>query len=91
MEAVLYILARTVQLFLSAVSSCMFFTVILQFFVNTETNRAFRIFNTVSEVFVFPFRVILAKLNLFQGVPIDMPFLVAYISISLISMILPVF
>ena len=69
----------------------MFMTVILQFFVNTETNKAYRVFATVSEVFVFPFRVIMAKFNLFQGTPVDMPFLFAYILVSLTTMLLPVF
>ena len=89
MEQVLYISAKTVQLFLSGISLCMFFTVILQFFVNPEESKAYRFFGTVSEFFVFPFRVIMTKLNLFQGTPIDMPFLFAYLSISLISMLLP--
>ena len=89
-ELILYIFAKTVQLTLSGVSLCMFFTVILQFFVNPEESRAYRFFGTVSEIFVMPFRVILAKLNLFQGIPIDMPFMIAYLSISLISMLLPV-
>ena len=89
-EPILYIFAKTVELFLSAVSSCMFLTVILQFFVNPETNKAYRFFSTVSELFVFPFRVVLAKLNLFQGLPIDMPFFIAYISIALVSMMLPI-
>ena len=68
----------------------MFLTVILQFFVDRETNKAYRIFATVSEVFVYPFRVIMAKFNLFQGTPIDMPFFIAYIFVSLISLFLPI-
>ena len=90
MELVLYILAKSVQLFLSAISLCMFMTVILQFFVNPEESKAYRLFSTITEFVVFPFRVIMAKLNLFQGTPIDMPFLFAYLTVSLISMLMPV-
>ena len=89
MEQVLYILAKTVELFLRGVSLCMFMTVILQFFVNPEESKVYRLFGTRSEFFVFPFRVIMTKLNLFQGTPIDMPFLFAYLTISLISMLMP--
>ena len=89
-ELVLYILAKSVQLFLSAISLCMFMTVILQFFVNPEESKAYRLFSTITEFVVFPFRVIMAKLNLFQGTPIDMPFLFAYLTVSLISMLMPV-
>lgn len=90
MKETLYILAMTVKLFLSAVSTCMFLTVILQFFVDRENNRAYRFFNAISEVFVFPFRVIMAKLHLFESTPLDMPFFVAYITLSLLTMLLPV-
>lgn len=68
----------------------MFLTVILQFFVNTETNKAYRFFSIVSEFVVFPFRVIMAKFNLFQGTPIDMPFFFAYIFIAILSAFLPI-
>ena len=90
MEQALYIIAKTVQLSLSVISSCMFLTVILRFFVNPETSKPYQFVSTVSEFFVFPFRVIMAKLNLFQGLPIDMPFFCAYIFIAILTMILPI-
>ena len=91
MEAILYIFAKTIKLFLSGVSLCMFMTVILQFFVDRDNSRAYRFFGTVSEVFVYPFRAVLAKLHLFEKTPIDMAFLVAYLSLALINMLLPAF
>lgn len=88
-ETIFYILAKTVQIFLSALSLCMFMSVILQFFVDREGSRLYRFFGTISEIFVYPFRVIMAKFHLFENTPIDMPFLVAYITLSLVTMILP--
>lgn len=67
----------------------MFLTVILRLFVDTETNKAYRFFSIVSEFVVFPFRVIMWKLNLFQSTPIDMPFLFAFIFIAILSTFLP--
>ena len=90
MEQVLYIFAKTVALFLRAISLCMFMRVILQLFVRAEDNKLMAFFTTVSEFFVFPFRVIMAKFNIMQGTPIDAPFFVAYLFIAIISMFLPI-
>ena len=89
-EPSLYIFAKTMSLMLSGVSLCMFMSVILQFFVDREKSRAYRVFGTISEIFVYPFRVIMAKLHLFEKTPIDMPFIFAYLSLSLINLMLPV-
>lgn len=88
-EQVLYIFAKTVSLFLSAISACMFMRVILQLFVRTEDNKLLYFFTAVSELFVFPFRVIMAKFNIMQGTPIDAPFFVAYLFIALMNLFLP--
>ena len=78
------------DLFLGVISSCMFFRVILQLFGNLENNVFYRIVATVSEFFVFPFRVIMSKLNIMQNTPIDAPFFVAYIFVALVSAFLPI-
>lgn len=89
MEAILYIIAKVVALGLDAISICMFLRVILQFFVDTQNNRLYAICVTVSEFFVMPFRAIMAKFNIMQNTPIDMPFFFAYIFIFVISMLMP--
>jgi len=85
---VLYILARVVQILLGAIELAMFLQVILQFFVDRD-NKLYMLCVFVSEPFVLPFRALFAKLNLWQDVPLDMPFLFAYITISLVSVLLP--
>lgn len=89
MEAVLYIIAKAVQLALGMVMFCMFLRVILQFFVDVNSNKIYAFCVTVSELFVMPFRAIMAKLNIFQNTPLDAPFMVAYIFLSIITAILP--
>ena len=79
------------RLFLSGVSLCMFMSIILQFFVDRENSKSYRFFAIVSEIFVYPFRVILAKFHLFEGTPIDMAFIIAYLALSLVNMMLPTF
>ena len=90
MEQVFYIIAKTVSLFLSAISACMFMRVILQLFIRSEDSKLIMFFAAVTELFVFPFRVIMAKFNIMQGTPIDAPFFVAYMFIALMNLFLPV-
>ncbi len=90
MEEILYILAKTIEMFLGIVSFCMFMRVILQLFVDAENNKLFLVCATVSEFFVLPFRYIMNKLNIMQDTPIDAPFMVAYLFIVVIELFLPV-
>ncbi len=90
MEQIFYILAKSVEILLSLVSTCMFLRVILQLFVDTENNKLFLFCATVSEIFVTPFRYIMYKLNILQDTPIDAPFMVAYLVIMLLGMLLPI-
>lgn len=67
----------------------MFLRVIMQLF-NAMGSRIFQFIVTVTEFFVFPFRVIMEKFNIMQGTPIDAPFMVAYLFIVLTSAFLPI-
>ena len=89
MEVILYILAKAVAIYLSVAAYAMLGRVILQFFVVPEESRLFALCFFISEPCILPFRIIFAKLNIGQGVPIDIPFMVGYISVALIQMIMP--
>ena len=95
MEIVFYILAKVISLMLSAISLAMFARVIMQLVAmltqfNPETNKFFIFCFAVTEIFVTPFRYLCAKLNLFQGTPIDAPFFIAYLTISILQSFLPI-
>ncbi len=90
MEAFFYVLAKVVEIYLSVISLAMLLRVILQFFVDVEENRLFTLCVVVSETFVFPFRGIMQKLNIAEDTPIDLPFMVAYISLVAVTTFLPI-
>lgn len=90
LETVFYIIAKSVEILLSLISLAMLLRVVLQFFVDVEENRIYALCVYVSEPFILPFRVIMAKFNIGQNTPIDLPFFVAYISLSAISLFLPI-
>lgn len=89
-EVLFYIIAKVVEIYLSVVSLAMLLRVVLQFFVDVETNKIFMLCVLVSETFVFPFRGIMAKFNLFTDTPIDMPFMIAYLAVVAITTFLPI-
>lgn len=89
METVFYILAKIVQIFLSVISFAMLMRVLLQFFVDIQKNKLYAISVALTEPIVVPFRVLFAKLNIAQNTPLDLPFMVAYLAVWLVSAFLP--
>lgn len=88
MEAVFYIIAKVVSIGLSVLSVVMFLRVILQFFASPE-NKFVLFCYAITEPFIIPIRVIMEKLDIGQNSPIDIPFFIAYIMISVLQMMLP--
>ena len=95
MEAILYIIAKVISLMLSAISLAMFVRVIMEIVSRVSSydiggNKFYIFCYTVTEFFVTPFRYLCARFNLFTGTPLDVPFFMAYLSLSLLQGILPI-
>ena len=95
MVAILYVTAKVISLMLSAISLAMFVRVIMHLLsmltsFDIEGNKIYIFCFAITEVFVTPFRYLCAKFNLFTGTPIDAPFFIAYLSISLLQSFLPI-
>ena len=90
METIFFILAKAVAIYLTLASYAMLARVIVQFFVVPEESRLFAILLFLTEPVVVPFRLLFAKLNIAQGVPIDVPFMAAYLALTLAQLVLPV-
>ncbi|MBQ7363222.1 MAG: YggT family protein [Clostridia bacterium] len=90
MEIILYILAKAVAIYLSLASYAMLGRVLLGFFVNPEESRLYALLLLVSEPVVLPFRLVMAKFNIGQNSILDMPFMAAYLGLSLAQLFLPI-
>ena len=90
MENVFFIIAKVVQIYLSVASYSMLGRVILQFFVNIEESRLYVLLCCLSEPVIMPFRFVMAKLNIGQNIPLDMPFMAACLGLSLLQLFLPI-
>lgn len=90
MEAVFYILAKAVAVYLSVASYAMLGRVLISFFVNPEESTVYALCYFVSEPIVLPFRLVMGALRIGENSIIDMPFMAAYFGLTIIQLFLPV-
>lgn len=86
----LIIFARTISLILEAVSLAMLVRMILPFFVEPEESKIYAFTFCVSEPFIAPVRLIMAKLNIGQDSPIDWSFFATYLILMVLQTAMPV-
>ncbi len=89
MEIVLLIIAKTVSFWLSAVSFAMLVRMLLPLIVDPEQSKLYLLSYAVSEPAIIPVRAVMAKLDIAQDSPLDIPFTVTYFLIILIRIFLP--
>lgn len=82
------IVSHTVHVALMALQLAMLLRAILSWFP-MEDNKFTNFLYALTEPVIYPVRALFEKMNWFQNLPIDISFLVAYILISVISMLLP--
>ena len=90
MLEVVFVIKSVVILLLSAIQLAMLARAILSWFPMFE-NKFVDFLYGVTEPFINPIRQLFVKLNWFQGLPIDISFLVTFILLSLVSQILVMF
>lgn len=95
LEIIFYVTAKVISLMLSAISLAMLARVIMQLVAaltqyNVEGNKFYVFCFAVTEIFVTPFRYLCDKLNLFKSTPLDVPFFIAYLTISILQSFLPI-
>jgi YggT family protein len=78
----------TLSLLLSVLELLMLARAILSWFPVDEDNPLPRFLHAVTEPVIAPVRAVLERLNLFQGMPIDMSFFFTFILISILSMLI---
>lgn len=90
METVLFIFAKSVQLLLALVSLAMMVRALMPFFFDVEESKIYLIACFISEPLIAPVRMIMAKLNIAQGSPVDWAFFVTYLIVWILETMLPV-
>ena len=85
---VIEIIKDTVVFFLMIVELAMLLRAIFSW-LPIDQNRFIDFLYAITEPFIAPVRTLFVKMNWFQGLPIDISFLVSYILISVACTILP--
>ena len=88
MGIVIYLVKNVVILLLTVVEVAMLVRAVLSWFP-IDGNKFTELLFAITEPFIHPIRVLFVKLNWFQGMPIDISFLVAYLLISVALTVLP--
>ncbi len=88
MYQLIYVIAKTISLALSALQLLMFIRAILSWFPVNEDSAFLRFVYMVTEPVILPVRILLDKFGWFEGMPIDMSFLITFLLLSMIRMFL---
>ena len=85
MEVFLYVLINTVSLLIRGLLLLMFVRAIFSWFPTEEPGRLQRIVIHMTEPVIAPVRKFLWNMGWFQGLPIDMSFMVTYLWLGLLQ------
>jgi len=89
MKEALYVICRVVQIMLGAIELCMFLRAILSWFIRDENNKIMIFLVFVTEPIIIPFRILCSKIRAFENVPLDIPFFIAFLFLSIVNSFLP--
>ena len=84
----LYLIVWFILIFLDIVSLAMLGRAILSWFPTDGPTRLGSFLYVITEPFIIPVRALCNRFGWFQGLPLDMPFLITMVSLSLVSFIL---
>ena len=87
METFVFVIKNAATLLLSFVQIAMLVRAILSWF--PLDNRFVDFVCAVTEPFVYPIRRLFEKMGWFQGLPLDISFMVSYLLITVILILLP--
>lgn len=90
MQSVLYILARVAQIALGFAEVAMLLRAILSWFIMDDENPFMGFLYAVTEPFCLPARAVCDKFEVFDEIPIDAPFFITMLALSLLNTFLPV-
>ena len=85
MNGGLYVIMLSLLIFLYAADIAMLGRAVLSWFPEGGQSRIAAFLYVITEPFIMPVRGLCNRLGLFQGIPLDMPFLITALLLTLIS------
>ena len=87
MYYVYFVVSQAVGVFLFAVEIAMLLRAVLSWFP-LEPNKFTNLLYAITEPFIYPIRWLFHRMNWFQDSPLDVPFFVTFLIISVINLFL---
>ena len=85
-DLVIYFLKETINVVISVLHVAMFVRAIMSWFVDPMNEGKFTAFlYMLTEPVIVPIRALCAKMHWFEGIPLDVPFLLTWLLLSLIQ------
>ena len=91
MNGGLWLLLRFVLLMLDVISLAMLGRAVLSWFSMGEQTKIGTFLYVVTEPVILPIRNLCARFGWFQGLPLDMPFLISMVILTLVSTVIQSF
>ena len=88
MYQLLYVVAATVRFLLAAIQFLMLARAIISWLPFEEDHPIVTFLVAVTEPVIMPVRAVIERLGLFEGMPIDMSFLITFMLLSILEMFL---
>lgn len=85
MDTLLYVLQYTVTVLIDILLVAMFIRAILSWFDPMREGTLSMLLLALTEPLIFPIRALCAKMHWFEGIPIDIPFLLTVLLLSLLQ------
>ena len=84
MDVFMYVLISTVSLLIDGISLLMLARAIFSWFPTENESKLQRVLFHMTEPFIVPVRKFLWRMNWFQGLPIDISFMITYLLLGLV-------
>ena len=85
MSVALYLIQQTAITLIGFLEIAMFARAILSWFDQTGESRISAFLFTITEPIIFPVRALCEKMHWFEGIPIDIPFMLTYLVLILLQ------
>ena len=91
MSVALYLIQQTAITLIGFLEIAMFARAILSWFDQTGESRISAFLFTITEPIIFPIRALCEKMLWFEGIPIDIPFMLTYLVLILLQALMGAF
>lgn len=91
MELAIYVMRQTLLLLIDAVQVALLVRAILSWFDPEHSSRLSNFLMLVTEPMILPVRALCQKKNWFQQTPLDVPFLITVLLLSLLQTLIRIF